>query len=200
MTWVKVCGLGTPEDIAAAEEAGADAVGLVLIASSPRALTMQRARELATVATVPAIVLTIDLAPHQLLTLLRDVGAHGAQPYGKHAPEAASAVAADGGMALMPIRVRGPVDFDSVPDQSIPLLDGFSSHAMGGSGTEVPRQWLPRDDKQYVLAGALSPANVANVVRTFGPWGVDASSGLESSPGVKDPDLIRAFVEEAKNP
>ena len=200
MTWVKVCGLRTPEDIVAAEEAGADAVGLMLVASSPRVLTIQRARELAKVATIPAIVLTMDLAPHVLLALLRDVGAHGAQPYGKHAPEAASAVATDGGMALMPIQVRGPVDLDSVPEQSIPLLDGFSSKALGGTGTEVPRQWLPQNDKQYVLAGALSPANVAHAVRTVGPWGVDASSGLESSPGVKDPDLIRAFVEEAKNP
>jgi len=186
-------------DVEVAETAGVDAIGLVLIGSSPRALTRGQARELSSNASVPVIVLTQDLAPPELIDLLGVLGAHGAQPYGDHSASAAAAVASNGGMALLPIRVREPVDLAGVPSGVLPLLDGHSSEAMGGTGTAVAMEWLPRSGERYVLAGGLTPDNVAEAVNTIAPWGVDASSGLESSPGVKDPQRIRAFIEEAKN-
>ena len=80
----------------------------------------------------------------------------------------------------------------------MPLLDGYSPDALGGTGIEVPRTWLPAPGSRYVLAGGLNAHNVAEAIHSHRPWGVDASSGLESSLGVKDPDLILAFVKEAK--
>ena len=88
-------------------------------------------------------------------------------------------------------------DLDVVPLGQTPLLDAYDAGRHGGTGT--PFDWgLVSTNRPYVLAGGLGPDNVAEAVASAAPWGVDASSGLESSPGVKDPARIRAFVEGAK--
>ena len=199
MTWVKVCGLRTVRDVEVAAEAGADAVGLNLVEQSPRVLTPQRATALAAASDVPVVILTMDLGASALLETIERVGADGAQPYGAYAEEAAEAARAAGKLVLRPIRVRGSVELRRIRDGIIPLLDGYTPEAMGGTGTPVPPEWLPEPGSLYVLAGGLGPDNVADAIWRFRPWGVDASSGLESSPGVKDLDRIRAFVKEAQN-
>ena len=198
MTWVKTCGMRTWADVDAAVTAGADAIGLVLIEASPRALTIEQARALAASAPVPAVILTVDLEPEEALRAMRAVGAGGVQPYGRHSVEAAAAVARVGGFVLFPLRAEGPVDLSVVPIDQTPLVDAYSESAFGGTGSIVNDQWLPESGGHYVLAGGLTPENVAARIATFNPWGVDASSGLESSRGVKDGARIRAFVEEAK--
>lgn len=196
MTWVKVCGLRTPDDIAAAAAASADAIGLNLVPESPRVVSVDEARTLAGLSEVPVVVLTKDLDPDDALGLLADLGASGIQPYGTDAAETARVVAESGRTALLPHRVRGPVELDDGP--VIPLLDGYSPDALGGTGTKVDEALLPPVAAHYVLAGGLNPSNVGRAVGQFAPWGVDASSGLESSLGVKDAALITAFVREAK--
>ena len=199
MTWVKVCGLRSMRDIEAAAGAGADAVGLVLIQQSPRAITVERAADLAARSEVPVVILTVGLAAAELMETIERVGADGVQPYGAHVEAAAEAAAAAGKLVIRPVRVRGPVDLSDTPKGHLPLLDAHSSHTLGGTGTPVPMEWLPDPGSHYVLAGGLRPQSVAQAVSRFRPWGVDASSGLESAPGVKDLDRIRAFVTEAKN-
>ena len=198
MTWVKVCGMRTVGDVEAAAGAGADALGLNLIPGTPRFLEVAEAARLAALSRVPAVILTLDTDPRELVELLGRVGAAGVQPYGDHAPEAARAAAAAGAFVLLPRRVRGPVDLGTIPAGHTALLDGYSPLDLGGTGRQVAPEWLPPPGSRYVLAGGLDPSNVADAVSRHRPWGVDASSGLESAPGVKDPARIRSFVRNAK--
>lgn len=198
MTWVKVCGMRAVSDLEAAAGAGADAVGLVLVPDTPRYLEVSDAARLAAESRLPAVILTLDAGPDVLVDLLERVGAAGVQPYGEHAPAAAAAAAAAGAFVLRPIRVRGPVDLGAVPPGHTALLDGYSPDGLGGTGKRVAAEWLPPAGSRYVLAGGLNPSNVARAVARYRPWGVDASSGLESTPGVKDPARIRSFVRSAK--
>ena len=198
MTWVKVCGMRTVTDVEAAAEAGADALGLNLIPGTPRYLEVDDAARLAALSRVPSVILTLDARPHELLEMLERVGAAGVQPYGDHAPDAARAAATAGAFVLRPHRVRGPVDLGTIPAGQTGLLDGYSPDGLGGTGRQVAPEWLPPPGSRYVLAGGLSPSNVAEAVSRHRPWGVDASSGLESAHGVKDPARIRSFVRNAK--
>ena len=198
MTWVKVCGMRTVADVEAAAEAGAERLGLNLIPRTPRYLEVEDAARLASLSRVPSVILTLDARPHELVELLERVGAAGVQPYGDHAPDAARASAAAGAFVLRPHRVRGPVDLGTIPTGQTGLLDGYSAEGLGGTGRQVAPEWLPPPGSRYVLAGGLNPSNVADAVSRHRPWGVDASSGLESAHGVKDPARIRSFVRNAK--
>ena len=187
-----------PSDVEAAGEAGADAVGLVLVEGTPRYLELGDAARLAFLSLVPAVILTLDASPKKLVDLLERVGAAGVQPYGHHVSEAAEAASEAGAFVLRPIRVRGPVDLAIIPPGHTALLDGYSSRSRGGTGMRIDSRWLPAPGSRYVLAGGLDPSNVGDAVARYRPWGVDASSGLESSPGVKDHCRIRDFVRKAK--
>lgn len=198
MIWVKTCGLRTEPDIAAAVDAGADAVGFVLAPDSPRWVTEARARELATDVPVLSVIVTVDFTPSALLAAAAFTGARGVQPHGKHRKEAAEAALREGLFVLHPLAVRGPVDLGEVPDGQTPLLDSFRPGVHGGTGESFDWDLLRGIGRSYVLAGGLGPDNIAEAVRTVAPWGVDGSSGLESSPGVKDPGRIRDFVERAR--
>lgn len=198
MTWVKVCGLTREEDVLAACAAGADAVGFVLIEASPRALSIEQAARLAVVATKPGILLTKDVDLVKARKLISDTGVDGIQPYGRHARGVASALGADGLLALLPQRpqrVEPAVPAPSV----IPLFDAPPGGVLGGSGVIFDWEQLRGRDGDYVLAGGLGPDNVARAIRSLRPWGVDASSRLEEAPGIKDHVKVAAFIEEAKS-
>ena len=198
MIWVKTCGLRTESDVAVAVEAAVDAVGFVLAPDSPRFVTEARARELAMEVPALCVIVTVDLTPSALLGAAALTGAGGVQPHGKHRKEAAEAAWREGLFVLHPLAVRGPVDLREVPDGQTPLLDSFRPGVHGGTGESFDWDLLRGIGRPYVLAGGLGPDTVAEAVRTVAPWGVDASSGLESSPGVKDPGRIREFVERAR--
>lgn len=197
MTWVKVCGLRHHADVEAAVAAGADAVGFVL-APSPRRVTAQQARSLGEGLEVLRVGVTVDLAPEEVLPAVEAAGLDAIQPHGAHRREAAEVATSAGLMVLYPIAVRGPVDLGTAPPGSIPLLDTYDREAHGGTGRPFDWSLVVGVQERFVLAGGLHPDNVEEAIREVAPWGVDASSGLESAPGVKDPDLIRAFVESAK--
>lgn len=196
MTWVKVCGMTRAEDIAAAEAAGADAIGLMLVPDSPRAITIHRAAELAATVTTQAVLLTKDFRPEDLIAAVLAVGADGVQPYGAHASEAAEMAAQVGLFVLRPIAL----DFDvsALPEDHVPLFDNRSGSKLGGTGETFDLSLLPATDRRFVVAGGLGPDNVGEAIRRCRPWGVDATSRLESRPGIKDPDLVARFVREAK--
>ena len=98
--WVKVCGITRAEDLLAAEQAGADAIGLVLVAGSPRVISFDRAVDLARLAQVPAVLVTRDLPPEELVAAAIATGAEGVQPYGDHSEEAAR-VATEVGLLVL---------------------------------------------------------------------------------------------------
>jgi phosphoribosylanthranilate isomerase len=195
MTWVKVCGLSQPAEVEAAVVAGADAVGFVFYEPSPRNITPDRARALGQTAGVLTVAVTVDLDADSLLHIADLAGVGAVQPHGANAAQAASAAIEAGLAVLRPVTVAGPVDLTVVPGDELPLLD---SGSIGGTGTAFDWSWLGNLDRPFVLAGGLGPDNVADAVERFAPWGVDASSGLESAPGVKDLSKVTAFVNRAK--
>jgi phosphoribosylanthranilate isomerase len=182
VTWVKVCGITRAGDIEAAEGAGADAIGLVLVAESPRALSVDQAADLAAKITTQSVLLTKDL--------------DAVQPYGAHAPEAAEAAASVGLFVLRPVGLD--IDMSAIPEDHVLLFDNRNGSAIGGTGQPFDHRLLPIMDRRFVLAGGLGPDNVGQAIRDTRPWGVDASTRLEVRPGVKDPDLVARFVRQAK--
>ncbi len=197
--WVKVCGLTRASDVSEAVAAGADAVGFVL-ADSPRRLDPASAARLiaAVPATVESIVLTVDATESEAAELIERVGAGGIQPYGDHAAAVAAWAISAGLRVLRPVPSNRLELIESCSRLETPLIDTYDPARLGGTGRRFDWTTTGGIDRPFVLAGGLGPDNVAEAVRVAAPWGVDASSGLESAPGRKDPARIRAFVEGAK--
>jgi phosphoribosylanthranilate isomerase len=196
MTWVKVCGLTTHQDVMAAVEAGADAVGFVNIQASPRHVTRERAADLANGVPVSTILLTEHAEPDRTLEYLRWADIDGVQPYGRQAAELATAALRAGYVVLYPQRAAPNLDLRTLP--GIPLLDTPSTAALGGTGRVFDWRLVQSVRGRFVLAGGLGPDNVAAAVQALDPWGVDASSRLESAPGRKDPGMVAAFIEKVR--
>ncbi|MGP3918116.1 phosphoribosylanthranilate isomerase [Nonomuraea sp. 10N515B] len=193
--YVKICGLTEPEHVAAAVEAGADAVGFVMT-RSPRQIAPERAAELA--ALVPAHVLTVGVFrgedPGTVRAAALTSGVRAVQLHGRH-PHGDFTALKDLGAALIRA-VDAEADLRcGAYDEDLLLVD--APHA--GSG--LPWDWAAirgRPSGRWLLAGGLAPANVTEAIAAAEPWGVDVSSGVESSPGVKDPALITAFLQAVR--
>ncbi len=196
MTWVKVCGLTTHEDVAVAVDAGADAIGFVNIETSPRYVPLERAAALAQGVPIHTMLLTMDAEPGPTLEFLEGSGIDGVQPYGRLASDLAAAALARGYLVLNPQRAALGLDFSVIP--GIPLLDTQSDRALGGTGRVFDWEIAKSLSGRFVMAGGLGPDNVAAAVATIAPWGVDASSRLERAPGHKDPGMVAAFIQKAK--
>ena len=197
--FVKVCGLSTPESVLAAVTAGADAVGFVLT-PSPREVTPDRAREL--LAHVPDGVAAVGVFRHEpaadAAALARRAGLAWVQLHGERTPADVRAVH-DAGLKLIRAvtMADGPDAFAGWGEELL-LIDA----AVPGSGeawdySSVRARGL--EGRNWLLAGGLAPANVADAAAQAGAWGVDVSSGVESARGVKDLDKVRAFVAAAKS-
>lgn len=197
MVWVKVCGVTTRAAAEAAVAAGADAIGLVLI-ESPRRISAKAALEISHGLDVERIVLIDTDTGDAALALTAAAGATGVQVYGSHASAVAEACRSAGYMVLRPARADSGFDLGHVAVDHIPLLDSGNPTMLGGTG--IPFAWSGAADieRPFVVAGGLSSDNVADAIAATGAWGVDASSRLESSPGLKDPELVRAFVAAAR--
>jgi phosphoribosylanthranilate isomerase len=201
MTWVKVCGLQEEADVAAAVEAGADAVGFVLAEGSPRQISIERAAGLMDGVLVRRVLVTTHLPPAELAAAVAATGADAVQTHGEHAEAAAAAGVAAGWLVLRPVAMGGDrpdPDPDTIPEDQIPILDSVEGGRLGGTGAIFDWTTIPDLDRRFVLAGGLTPENVSSAIRAVEPWGVDASSGLEAERGVKDIGRVVAFIQEAK--
>jgi phosphoribosylanthranilate isomerase len=194
--FVKVCGLGTVTDVEIATGAGADAVGFVWYEPSPRHHSLAHIATLARASTVTTVLVTVDLDSDALLAAAGRAGVGAVQPHGRHAAVAAAAARRMGFDVIRPVP-SGAVPDDLDPDDLL-LVDTPDDDLPGGTGRAFDWSTAASIDRPFLLAGGLTPDNVADAIAVVDPFGVDASSGLESSPGVKDPDLIRRFVERAK--
>jgi phosphoribosylanthranilate isomerase len=202
--WVKICGLTRREDVAAAVAAGADAVGFV-IAPSPRRVDAGAVPELAAGIGATAVLVTADLAPDALLGAAGSAGVGVVQVTGAHADAAAATARAAGYRVIHAIGVPDDADAErvrrevaAIAAEDIPLLDARRPGRRGGTGTVFDWAATDRVSRRFVLAGGLGPDNVAYAVARTGAWGVDASSRLEVSPGIKDPTKMEAYVAAAK--
>ncbi|GAA2201183.1 phosphoribosylanthranilate isomerase [Sinomonas flava] len=204
--WVKICGLSTPESVETAVAAGADALGFVLAAGSPRTVDAARAASLVAVAREAGRragreVETVAVVRHQgaeeVERIAREAGVDAVQLHGDEPDADADSLRAAGFRVIRALsageyaarRAAGWTSADRL------LLDA----AVPGSGTRIGAEELAEAPAGFwILAGGLSPANVAEAVAALGPGGVDVSSGVESMRGVKDLALIRAFIEAAR--
>ncbi|MEA2023649.1 MAG: phosphoribosylanthranilate isomerase [Actinomycetota bacterium] len=195
MTWVKVCGLTRESDVSDAVDAGADALGFVLAARSPRRISVERAAALMSGVPALRILVTVDASRDMIAAMVEATGADGIQPHGRHAETTALWAQQAGLLVLRPI---GDGDAGRIPEGQIPLFDSATGDLHGGTGVPLDWEAIDRPERRFVLAGGLNAENVADAVAAVHPWGVDASSGLESAPGIKDVARVAAFVEEAK--
>lgn len=207
---VKICGLRDPAHVAAAAEAGAAYAGFVFFPRSPRALTIAEARMLATGAPVglAKVGLVVDADDALLDAILADVPLDMLQLHGSETPERVAAIRKRYGLPVMKaVGIAGPQDIERLSDYW-PVADQILVDAKapkdaalpGGNGTAFDwgLLWNLRWPVPWMLAGGLTAANVADALRVTGAEQVDVSSGTESAPGVKEPDLIRAFVQATK--
>ncbi len=204
--WVKVCGFTRREDVLTAVALGVDAVGVVL-AESPRRVTATQAALLlaALPARVAKIGVFVDAPLPFIMAAAATIGLDTVQLHGAENPEVATACAAAGLQVIPVVRVSGPESLPSLDDYNqhghdLFLLDTYVPGKSGGSGCSF--DWnLARTAAKYgriVLAGGLTPENVARAVNVARPWGVDVSSGVEAAPGVKDPAKIDKFLAAVK--
>ncbi len=201
MTWVKVCGLRDEAAVEAVVDGGADAGGFVIVESSPRHVTVEQAASLMDGVPVSRFIVVVDMTVDQALYTAEMTGADGIQAHGKHAAEVAAYAVEAGYLSLYPVPVSIDGTLESLRSISpgvMPILDTFSPVEHGGTGRTFDWSLIDDPGRPFVLAGGLGPDNVARAIRAIQPFGVDASSRLESDRGVKDPSTIRSFIEEAK--
>jgi phosphoribosylanthranilate isomerase len=208
----KICGLSTPETMTAALEGGAAFVGLVFYPPSPRAVTLEQAAALA--ALVPDGVVTtgllVDADDATIAAILKEVPLDLLQLHGSESPERIAEVKASLGLPVMKVvKLRQPGDLAAVepylavadrllfdakpPAEMTSALPGGNAVAFDWTllaGTTWALPWM--------LAGGLSPENVAQAIAISGAPAVDVSSGVEDRPGVKNPNKIKAFLDAVR--
>ena len=208
---VKICGLKDPENIRAAVDAGARYIGFVFFPKSPRHLEIAEARLLALDVPpgVAKVALTVD-ADNALLDAITDaVPLDMLQLHGHETPDRVAEVRARYGLPVMKaIGVADASDLGAIDEYSrvadqllIDTKKPKGSDRPGGNGQTF--DWRLLADRKYwtkpwMLAGGLTPDNVAEAIRVTGAQQLDLSSAVESSPGVKDPEKIKAFMKAAK--
>jgi phosphoribosylanthranilate isomerase len=198
----KICGITRIEDALAAVEAGADAIGFVFYAKSPRAVTVQQAR--AIIQALPPFVTTVglfvnasrcelgeilDAVPLDLLQFHGDEAVEDCE--GWHRPY------------IKALRVKAGDDIaaavDAYPSASGVLLDTYVEGVPGGTGEAFDWSLIPQGlSKPLILAGGLTPQNVADAVARVKPYAVDVSGGVEASKGIKDHAKIHAFINAVR--
>lgn len=206
---VKICGLRTEADVAAVARAGAAYAGLNFFPKSPRYVTLEQARMLALAAPpgLAKVALTVDATDDVLDAIVEAMPLDMLQLHGSETPERVADVRARYGLPVMKvIGVQGEGDLAPLMEYSL-AADQIMIDAKAPKGAVLPggngltfdwrlvaqRRWL----KPWMLAGGLTPANVAEAVRLTNVRQVDVASGVESAPGVKDHARIAAFVTAA---
>jgi phosphoribosylanthranilate isomerase len=198
---IKVCGNTAVETAMVAVDAGADMLGFIMVEGTPRTVTPARARAIA--AEMPPDVDLVgvfaDRPIGDVAEIAAEVGFTVVQLHGEETWEDAAA------LDLPVIKGRrlesaGAAARVSWPPGGLLLLDAHRPDLPGGTGQVFPWEWAEDLALHYrlIVSGGLHAGNVGDAVRHLWPWGVDASSRLESSPGVKDPERVREYVRAAR--
>ncbi|MEL7115065.1 MAG: phosphoribosylanthranilate isomerase [Pseudomonadota bacterium] len=210
-TKVKICGLKTEADVAAAADAGATYVGLMFFEKSPRHLTIAEAARLAPLVPEPVIkvAVTVNAEDPYLDQIVGAGAADLLQLHGKETPDRVAEIKARYGLPVMKvISVADTADLDQIASYA-PVVDQLLIESKppkdavlpGGNGLTFDWRLVAGFDwpLPWMLAGGLHPGNVAEAIRLTGAPEVDVSSGVEAAPGVKDPDKIAAFIRNAQS-
>jgi phosphoribosylanthranilate isomerase len=219
LVWIKICGITSVQDARLAVKAGADAIGVNMVAG-PRRVEAGSAVEIISAAAPKACPVVLAMVDDGRLDrdaerVIDRCGVHWVQLYGDVTPSALVAQLEAGRQPMPVIRVTNE-DFadsfgallDACGECRPPavLLDAYHRDRLGGTGEPFRWSWVVEARSRgrlqgwppIVLAGGLSPDNVAEAIRAVHPWGVDVSSGVEASPGRKDPSKVAAFIEMAR--
>ncbi|MGB5734433.1 MAG: phosphoribosylanthranilate isomerase [Thiohalocapsa sp.] len=202
-TRVKICGLTREQDVRSAVELGADAVGLVFHAPSPRAVSLELAASLS--ARVPAFVtvvgLFVDAEPEAIRAVLRRVPLGALQFHGDESPDYCAAFERPW---IKAVAMRDGIDplahARRYAGAASLLLDTFDARIAGGTGKRFDWDQVPPELAPHiVLAGGLDADNVADAVTRVRPHAVDVSGGVEASKGIKDRNKIAEFMQGVRN-
>ena len=202
-TRVKICGITREQDALLAAECGADAIGLVFYPPSPRVVSVERAA--AIVRQLPPFVTTVGLfvnAEAELIARVVDeVGVDLLQFHGQECPDYC---AQHRRPWIRAVSMKPGTDLAGMQRQFSAgrglLLDAYRPGIPGGTGETFDWDRIPSTlGSRIVLAGGLTPDNVADAVRRVRPYGVDVSGGVEAAKGIKDPQKIKAFIEEVSS-
>jgi phosphoribosylanthranilate isomerase len=201
-TRIKICGITNLADAQAAVEAGADALGFIFYEKSPRRMTFPAVAKISK--QLPLGILRVGVfvnAAEELITrAIAECGLSLLQFHGDEPPEFCMQF---GLMSMKAFRIRDAESLKELPQYPTEawLLDAYSAENLGGTGEKF--NWdlaveAQKFGKPIFLAGGLTPENVAAAVRQVQPFGVDVSSGVESSPGKKDRARVRAFIANVR--
>ena len=203
MTKIKICGIKTVNDALAAMDAGADMLGFNFYPKSPRYIGVGQCRDIMSVmrgySHITYVGVFVDASVEEVRATIETCALSLAQLHGNETPEMVRALDGKAFKAFRGVS-ENLIGFarDVAPAF---LVDASVKGAYGGTG--VTADWASAAGlaRQYplLLAGGLTPENVAEAVRRVNPWGVDVASGVESSPGVKDASKMREFVQAARN-
>ncbi len=213
--WIKICGITTIEDAAFIVDAGADAIGLNFFPGSKRCVTVDVARPIAGEVrdSVEIIGVFVNARLEQVANTVQDLGLTAVQ---FHGDETLSDIEqfrtlCPGVPVIRAFRVGTETEsfrqqydqYESLlPPLAGVLVDAWSRDEYGGTGQQVARPLLAgceELDLKLILAGGLTPDNVADAATAVRPWGVDTASGVESAPGTKAESLVRRFVTECRS-
>jgi phosphoribosylanthranilate isomerase len=202
MIWVKICGVTRVSDAELAAELGADAIGLNFVPSSKRCIDWQTASAItrAVGERLEIVAVFADAPPAELERARAELGDVWLQLHGTEAPEELARLQPRAFKAV-PIGTADDVRaVQQYPGARI-LVDTKLPGAIGGSGRSFDWalvQGLAKE-RSIIVAGGLDSGNVARAIELVDPFGVDVASGVESAPGIKDPDELRAFIRSAKS-
>lgn len=194
--FLKICGLTNEDDAAHAAAAGATALGVVFAPASARCVTLDQARDIVRAAAdVPVVGVFVNEPVESIVATVAHTGIRMVQLHGDE-PERYTT------MLEMPVLRAVGVDAAADPGWlgATLLLDAVAGTQRGGTGVRV--DWTKAaaiaSGRKAILAGGLTPDNVAEAIATVQPFGVDVSSGVERAPGVKDRDKVARFLENAR--
>ena len=206
---VKICGVRTPAIIEEAAKSGADFIGLVLFAKSPRYVELEEARVLAAIARgrIGSVAVMVDPDDELIAGVVERVRPDFLQLHGNETPERVSAVKALSGLPVMKaVAVAEPADLRRAADYAgsadYILFDAKAAPDAtlpGGNGVAFDWQILAGAKPPFALSGGLTPETVGEAIRVTGATLVDVSSGVERAPGEKDAKLVAGFIRAAKS-
>ncbi len=201
MTRIKICGITNIEDALLASNLGADALGFIFYPESKRFIEPERAGEI--ISSLPPFITTVGVFVNQGLDEINSVrdktGIGLVQLHGDESPEFCAELPFN---AVKALRIKEPSDIARVelyPQEAI-LFDKYSDDAYGGTGESFTWDWLQdlKTTKSIILSGGLTPDNVGEAIGKVSPYAVDVSSGVEGSPGNKNADKMRQFIQAVR--
>ena len=200
---VKICGITTPDQADMVQSFGADALGLVFYSSSPRYINVKVAKDIRKIinSNCLCVALMVNADVSFVYRVIEELKPDLLQFHGDESPSYCHQFDYP---FIRAVNMRQGLDISSIARAYRPqggfLFDNWTSNKFGGTGESFDWTLLPKNrDFPLILAGGLLPQNVRDAVKIVGPEMVDVSSGVEFSPGLKDPQLVSQFVENAKS-